>query len=94
MTRELDEVIHAPTRLQICSFLASVDEAEFGVVRDALQISDSVLSKHARILHEAGYLTSRKPTGLGRVRTWLALTPSGLTAYGEYLGTLRSLLSF
>ena len=41
----LDDVIHAPVRFSIVAALASVDEAEFGMVRDQVEISDSALSK-------------------------------------------------
>ena len=40
-----DPVIHAPGRLQICAILSRIDEAEFAVIRDAIKMSDSVLSK-------------------------------------------------
>ena len=35
-----DNVIHAPNRLQICAFLAPLQEAEFQVLRDELNVSD------------------------------------------------------
>jgi hypothetical protein len=31
---KFDSVIHAPNRLQICAFLAPLQEAEFQVLRD------------------------------------------------------------
>ncbi len=49
-----DSVIHAPGRLQICAILSSVDDAEFAMIRDAIKVSDSVLSKHLKQLEEAG----------------------------------------
>ena len=49
-----DPVIHAPGRLQICAILSSVDEAEFALIRDTIQVSDSVLSKHLKQLEDAG----------------------------------------
>jgi len=87
-----DEVVHAPNRLQICAFLEPLDQAEFSVVRDVLGASDSVTSKHVKVLQDAGYLTVRKPTGKGRVRTWLALTAEGRTAYRGHVAALRALL--
>ncbi|MCU1418055.1 MAG: ArsR family transcriptional regulator [Schumannella sp.] len=41
----LDEVMHHPVRFSIVATLAAADEAEFAFVRDAVQVSDSVLSK-------------------------------------------------
>ncbi|HEC01073.1 MAG TPA: ArsR family transcriptional regulator, partial [Sphingomonadales bacterium] len=53
-TSAIDSVIHAPNRLQICALLAPLEMAEFQVLRDALKVSDSVLSKHIKQLEEAG----------------------------------------
>jgi len=49
-----DPVIHAPGRLQICGLLSGVDDAEFALIRDRIAVSDSVLSKHLKLLDEAG----------------------------------------
>lgn len=60
MSDGFNEIIHVPTRLRICSLLAEVGEAEFGVLRDALTLSDSVLSKHVKVLEQAGFANVRK----------------------------------
>jgi DNA-binding MarR family transcriptional regulator len=86
---QLDEVIHAPVRLSIVAALAATDEAEFGAVRDAVQVSDSALSKHASALEQAGYVEVRKGYVGKRPRTWLRLTPGGRAALTAHLGALR-----
>lgn len=88
----LDPVIHAPTRLQIMSLLAAATEAEFSFVRDSLEISDSVLSKHAGALEAAGYVEIRKGHVGKRPRTWLKLTPDGRKAFKTYVETLQSIV--
>jgi DNA-binding transcriptional ArsR family regulator len=88
----LDPVIHAPVRLQIVSLLAAATEAEFSFVRDSLQISDSVLSKHASALENAGYVHIRKGHVGKRPRTWLKLTDQGRTAFAEYVATLQQIV--
>ncbi|MFD7865288.1 winged helix-turn-helix domain-containing protein [Streptomyces sp. NPDC057682] len=88
----LDPVIHAPARLQIVSLLAAATEAEFGFVRDSLEISDSVLSKHAAALEKAGYIEIRKGYVGKRPRTWLKLSPEGRRAFAAYVDTLRSIV--
>lgn len=93
MTAGLNEVIHAPNRLQICAFLSGVTQAEFGSIRDMLGVADSVTSKHLKVLEQAGYLTLSKPTGKGRVKTWAALTPEGMHAYQEHVAALKALIS-
>ena len=86
-----DAVIHAPLRLQICGILTGIQQAEFGAVRDSLGVSDSVLSKHVRTLHEAGYVSMRKATMSGRVRTWLSLTKDGKRAFSAHVAELQRL---
>ena len=89
----LNEVIHAPNRLRICAFLSTVDQAEFGVIRDMLGVADSVASKQLKVLEDAGYVKLRKPTGKGRVKTWAALTVSGRAAYQDHVAALKALIS-
>jgi DNA-binding MarR family transcriptional regulator len=91
-TARFDEIVHAPNRLQICAILAAVDSADFATVRDSLGVADSVLSKHARILHEAGYVDVHKTTWASRVRTSLSLTPAGRAAYDEHVAALQAIV--
>ncbi|MEN5115039.1 transcriptional regulator [Brevundimonas diminuta] len=85
-----DTVIHAPGRLQICAILSAA-EAEFAMVRNAIQVSDSVLSKHVKTLEEAGYVAVRKAAQGGRQRTWLSLTSAGRTAFASHVAELNRL---
>ena len=87
-----DEVIHAPNRLQICAYLTSLAEIEFQVLREFLDISDSVLSKHVKVLEEAGYLDVSKRTANGRQRTWLALSSNGRKAYNAHVRELKKIV--
>jgi DNA-binding MarR family transcriptional regulator len=84
-----DAVVHAPPRLQICGLLAAVDTMEFAAVRDAVGVSDSVLSKHVKQLEEAGYVAVRKATIASRQRTSVALTKAGREAFGAHVAELR-----
>jgi DNA-binding MarR family transcriptional regulator len=88
-----DAVVHAPNRLQICAMLAAVESAEFAAVRDELQVSDSVLSKHVKVLEDAGYVEVTKATVTSRQRTWLALTRAGRQALAGHVLELQRLLS-
>ena len=86
-----DAIIHPPPRLQICGLLAVVDTMEFAAVRDAVQVSDSVLSKHVKQLEEAGYVEVRKATIASRQRTSLALTKAGRAAFDAHVAELRKI---
>lgn len=87
----LDDVIHHPVRFSIVAALASVDEAQFGAVRDGVEVSDSVLSKQASTLENAGYVKVRKGYVGKRPRTWLSLTRPGRQAYARHLEALREI---
>lgn len=86
---QLDATIHAPVRFSIVAALATVDEAEFAAVRDAVQISDSALSKQVSTLEDAGYVAVRKGFVGKRPRTWLRLSRQGRAAFGRHLEALR-----
>ena len=93
MTRNgFDEVIHAPNRLQICAYLASLSEIEFVTLRDFLGVSDSVLSKHLKLLADAGYLHLIKRAENGRQRTWIALNKVGRRAYQNHVRELKRIV--
>ncbi len=87
----LDDVIHAPVRLSIVAALAAVDKADFGEVRDAVEITDSALSKQVATLELAGYVRVTKGRVGRRPRTWLALTHDGRHALDEHLAALSDI---
>jgi DNA-binding MarR family transcriptional regulator len=88
----LDPLIHAPARLQVVTTLSAVSEAEFTTLRAAVQVSDSVLSKHISALADAGYVRSRKGVQAGRRTTWIRLTSTGRQALHEHVAALRQLI--
>lgn len=71
--------------------LAEVQDAEFALLRSTTGVSDSVLSKHLAALGEAGYVRLRKATQDGRVRTWVAMTRAGRSAFAGHVAELRRL---
>ena len=85
-------IIHAPNRLQICSILAPLEDAEFQFIREELNVSDSVLSKHIKQLEDAGYVKQRKSKEGGRQRTWVYLTKIGRVEFTKHVKMLQSLL--
>ena len=87
----LVDVLNHPVRFSILAELRAVDEAEFGAVRDAVEISDSVLSKQARALEEEGFVRVRKGYVGRRPRTWFALTAKGEQALSRHLDALREI---
>jgi len=86
----LDPVVHEPTRLRICAFLAPLEEAEFGALREELAVSESVLSKHFSRLEAEGYAKRRRDVFDGR-RVWASLTRTGRLAFTAHVGALREI---
>ncbi len=71
--------------------LAAAERVEFGLVRDTVEVSDSVLSKQMTVLAEAGYVRVVKGYVGKRPRTWLALTSTGRYAFEAHLGALTAI---
>jgi DNA-binding MarR family transcriptional regulator len=88
----IDPHIHPPARLQLLTTLTAVSEAEFVTLRDALGVSDSVLSKHVSALAAEGYVRSRKGVHDGRRTTWIGLTARGRKALRVHVAALRAMI--
>lgn len=88
-----NEVIHAPMRLRICGMLHSAGEVEFAAIRDMLDASDAVCSKHLKVLSDNGYVTLDKRPGQrnGHDVTWASLTPDGETAFESHIAALKAI---
>ena len=84
-------MIHAPIRLSIMAYLSEVDRAEFGLVRDAVELTAAALSKQVSTLEEAGYVCVEKGYVGKRPRTWLALAPAGREAMARHVAALRAI---
>jgi DNA-binding MarR family transcriptional regulator len=89
----LDPDIQAPARLKIMTMLTAVSEAEFSTLRDSLDVSDSVLSKHVAALVSVDYVKSRKGVHLGHRTTWISLTTTGRKALSVHVAVLRELIA-
>lgn len=84
----LGSVIHSPVRLTLVAALDAADSADFQTLRDELGVSDSLLSKHAGILEDAGLLRITKEF-VGRTpATSMRLTRVGREEYVRYLDAL------
>lgn len=88
---ELDPLIHSPVRFSIMGYLRSVDECEFHILRDAVDLSDSSLSQNLTRLADAGFVTIEKRQSGRRVRTWISSTKAGDQALENNLVILREI---
>ena len=88
----LDEAIHAPVRLSVMAALAGAERVDFGYLRDLVEVSDSLLSKHMTHLEEAGYVEVIKGYHGKRPRTRFTMTDAGRAAFDSYLMALHAIV--
>ena len=89
----IDAVLHPPARLQIAAALSRAHQIDFATLREILDVSDSVLSKHLSALTDAGYVKITKAKMDGRQRTWAAFTKAGTSAFAAHMAALRELVA-
>ena len=88
---DLDDLLTHGVRLSVLAALDGVAKAEFALVRDSVDVTDSMLSKQVALLETAGYVDVEKGR-VGRMpRTWLKATDAGRAALARHLGALRAI---
>ncbi|MDT4986094.1 MAG: hypothetical protein QOI74_188 [Micromonosporaceae bacterium] len=88
----LDETVHQRVRLGILAILSEAAECTFPVVRDELELTDGNLSRHLRVLEEAGLIEIRKGYEGRRPCTWLSLSRQGRKALRDEITALQRLV--
>ncbi len=89
---ELDAILVPPKRLACLGAVAAGKKVEFSALRELLGISDSDLSKHLKVLADAGYVTSNRTGKAATRRTWLSITDPGRAALQAHVEGLRKLV--
>ncbi|RFA09092.1 ArsR family transcriptional regulator [Subtercola boreus] len=87
----LNDVLHNPVRFSIIAALDRAGTLGFREVRDAVEITDSALSKQVSLLEAAGYVSVGKSFVGKMPRTSLTLTRPGRTAWQTHLAALREI---
>ncbi|MGW5685355.1 winged helix-turn-helix domain-containing protein [Nonomuraea sp. NPDC003754] len=87
-----DEFLHVPARLSIVAVLAPADWVDFGFLRDAVETSDSALSKQVSALAAAGYVAVRKGQDKRARRTFVQLTSEGRHAFRRHAAALERIV--
>ncbi|MDI2036790.1 winged helix-turn-helix domain-containing protein [Paenarthrobacter nitroguajacolicus] len=88
---KLNELVHSPVRFSIMAALARAESLDFKDLRDAIQVSDSVLSKQLAILEKAEYVKIKKSFAGKMPRTSASLTAAGRAVWSAHLQTLRDI---
>jgi DNA-binding MarR family transcriptional regulator len=91
-TNALDETVHQRHRLGILTITAEAKSADFGYLRDALELTPGNLSRHLTVLEQAGLIQVTKGYEGRRPRTWVRITAAGRSALAAELATLTELL--
>ena len=89
---DLDDRVHQRVRLGVLAVLAESRRADFGYLRDVLELTDGNLSRHLQVLEEAGYVRTEKRFEGKRPRTWVAATAKGRAAFAAELAARRALI--
>ncbi|MEZ5087208.1 MAG: transcriptional regulator [Tessaracoccus sp.] len=90
---ELVDALTHPVRFSLVAALNGMESAEFALIRDQLQVSDSVLSRQASQLEELGIVAIKKGYVGKRPRTWLSLTAEGRRQWVAHLAALQAIAS-
>jgi DNA-binding MarR family transcriptional regulator len=91
-TNGLDEIVHQRHRLGILTIAAEARRAEFGYLREALDLTPGNLSRHVTVLEGAGLVHVEKGYEGRRPRTWIRITRQGRTALAAELDVLAALV--
>ena len=91
--KNIDRLIHEPTRLMIMTQLYVVESADFLFLQHQLQMTPGNLSSHLSKLEEAGYVEIVKEFIERKPHTALELTKKGRKAFREYQQNLKQVFS-
>lgn len=89
----LDRVIHERARLSVLtSLLTHPKGVAFGDLKELCSLTDGNLSRHLRVLEEAGMVAIEKGLERNRPLTVCRITTAGRKRYLEYLSTLEQVV--
>jgi DNA-binding MarR family transcriptional regulator len=89
---EIDQVIHAPARLMVLTYLYVVESADYVFLVRQTGLSWGNLSTHLTKLEEAGYISIKKGFKGKKPHTTIRLTKRGRAAFREYKKSMRQVL--
>ena len=91
-TAEINQLIHAPSRLNIITNLYVVKSADFIFLRNLTGLTWGNLSAHLTKLEEAGYVEIEKTIVNKKTHSIAKLTPEGRGAFEEYKSKMMEVL--
>jgi len=88
----IDQIIHAPARLQILMMLYVVESLDYVFLKNQTGLSWGNLATHLGKLENAGYITVIKGYQGKKPQSQIELTTSGRKAFKSYKNTLQQIL--
>jgi len=89
---DLDQLIHAPARLRIVTYLYVVKRADYVFLRNQTGLSWGNLSTHIYKLEKAGYIAMKKGYNGKKPQSMVHLTTKGREAFGRYKRNMQKVL--
>jgi DNA-binding MarR family transcriptional regulator len=89
---DINQVIHAPARLMILTYLYVVESADYVFLMRLTGLTWGNLSTHLTKLEEANYITILKEFQGKKPHTTICLTDQGRAAFRVYKQSLKQVL--
>ncbi len=90
---DLDQVIHAPARLMVLSYLYVVESADYVFLMRLTGLTWGNLATHLNKLEEAGYVQMEKTFKGKKPHSTLRLTEKGRSAFSAYKKMMKQVLN-
>ena len=88
----LDQIIHAPARLMILTYLYVVESADYVYLMSLTKLSWGNLATHLAKLEEAGYILIEKEFQGKKPHSTIRLTEQGRSAFRLYKKSMQQIL--
>jgi DNA-binding MarR family transcriptional regulator len=89
---DIDQVIHAPARLMVLTYLYVVESADYVFLLRLTGLTWGNLATHLSKLEEAGYITITKTFRGKKPHSTVSLTDEGRAAFREYKQSMQQVL--
>jgi DNA-binding MarR family transcriptional regulator len=89
---ELNKAFESRVRLGIMSILMVNEWADFGSIKEQLQVTDGNIASHISALEKMDYIKVEKKFIGKKPNTSYAATSSGIKAFHEHLNALEAII--
>ncbi len=93
MFKKLNPLLHSQLRLSIISFLVASGESDFNELKKITKATSGNISVQLKKLEKEGYVSITKGFLNNYQHTSIKITPTGLSAFEEYVNAIKSYLN-